>query len=289
MTLLGIAILLGAQSPPAGLHGHVAVQVGQDIVLAGGITFNGPHRSVWVYSNGTKSWRQGGHWAGSRSFAVAVEHNGRAIILGGIGLDGRHSDRIDAYDSKSGDWSTIGQLPCPITRSSGVVWRGKLYLLGGFNGSDDRNGENSNKLWLYDFEKKNWRSRKPMPTPRHGFCLVPFQDRLWAIGGYGSGPLSGVVESYDPGRDQWRSEKSLPADRGFFGAGVVEGKLVAFGQIDRPNHPVEWSATGWRDRKAMDLPLRRFASIQNGNGFHVFGGEGNGPAVQRYMPYREKK
>jgi N-acetylneuraminic acid mutarotase len=181
-------------------------------------------------------------------------------------------------------WSSFGKLPERMSRAAGAVWQGKLYLSGGYNGTDDRHAENSPRLWEFEPAKLTWRELEPMPTPRHGHRLVPFRGRLWAIGGFGGEDLHGVVESYDPVTNQWRKETSMPANRGFFGAGVVGGKLTVIGTIYGSPHPIQWTTKGWVETAAPDIPMQRFAAVVDGDGFLVFGGEPNGAPIQRFKP-----
>jgi hypothetical protein len=286
MLAIFAAALLGHQSEPPTLIGHVAVKVGGEVIVAGGHAGRDNNTSNWSFSPASGKWRIRTPWRAARGFPVAVEHGCKLFAFGGINDDGSHSNQIDAYDPTADKWSKVGTMPETMTRSAGVVWHGKLYLSGGYYGINDRQGAgNSARLWQYDFVKRVWKSLSPMSTPRHGNCLVIFKNRLWAIGGFGNEhPFGGKVESYDPARNEWRKEAALPFDRGFFGAAVVRGKLVAFGQLFKPAHPVEWTPNGWKDRPASDLPIRRFAYVQDGDSVLVFGGEENGVPIQRFKP-----
>ena len=282
MVAIGLAALIATQTPPVGLHGHIAVRIGDSVLVAGGITYAGRHNSAWTYSIKADSWRAASSPSDPRSFAVGIGHIGRALVMGGIAADGSHSDRIDVYDVVRDQWSNLGKLPEKMSRAAGTVWNGKAYLSGGYNGIDDRRAANSAKLWEYDLGKRKWRGLQSMSVARHGHCLVAFKGRLWAIGGYGSTDLHGSVESYDVGRNTWRKEPSLPSNRGFFGAGVVSGVLVVFGAIDGTTQPVALVDGKWKPLNSNDISMRRFAYVQSGDKFLVFGGEPNGAPVQRF-------
>jgi hypothetical protein len=67
-----------------------------------------------------------------------------------------------------------------------------------------------------------------MPTARSGVKLVWFENRIWAIAGYGT-PANSTVESYDPQTDTWRTEKQLPRPRNWPVAWVSHGRIYVGG------------------------------------------------------------
>lgn len=286
MVALGVATLMGLQVTPSGAVGHHAVRVGKEIFVVGGMNGHDQIRTTWAFDPVKSTWLARAEWQNSRSFGVAAKHDGKMYVFGGIASDGNHSNQIDAYDPVTNKWSAIGMMPETMTRAAGVVWHGKMYLSGGYNGvTDNKSAGNSARLWEYDLANRKWKSLKAMTFPRHGHCMVPFQGRLWAVGGFLNTPGSLTsVESYDPVRNTWRNEHALPKARGFFAAAVVGGKLIAFGQLFEPAHPIEWTSAGWKDRASPDLPIRRFAYVQDGVSFLIFGGEEKGVPFQMYKP-----
>ena len=67
-----------------------------------------------------------------------------------------------------------------------------------------------------------------MPTARDSLKLAWFQNRIWAIGGWGGGP-STKVESYDPVSNAWQTEASLTVARIAPYQWVSNGKLYVGG------------------------------------------------------------
>lgn len=267
------------------MAGHIAVRVGDRVVVAGeGWPLGVGH--TWIYSLKSKTWTKGTPMPHPRSFASAVEWRGRVLVMGGLDAKANHSDRIDAYDIQQDKWSAFSRLPHPMTRTAALVWKGKLYLSGGFNGTSDRaKASNSASLFRFEEATKTWKELAPMPTPRHGHCLVAFQDRLWAIGGAGNSvSREGPVESYDPVVNKWRKEASFSGSRIFGGAGVFGGRLVFFGAIDGSRHPIEWSAKSWIPRPSRELERRRFAYVIEGGQAIVFGGEPSDPFLVEFAP-----
>ena len=67
-----------------------------------------------------------------------------------------------------------------------------------------------------------------MPTARNGVKLVWFDNRIWAIAGFGT-PANSTVESYDPQTDTWRTEKYLPRARNWPAAWVSHERIYVGG------------------------------------------------------------
>jgi serine/threonine-protein kinase PknK len=274
--------LLTAQSAPESLTAHTAVRIGDQVVVTGE-PWGTRRGDNWLYSLKNKSWKKAAPIPVQRWFATAVAWKGKALVFGGMDADGNHSNRIDAYDPKLNQWIVFGRLPESISRAAALVSRGKLLVSGGYNGSNDRQAQNSSALLQYDEATRTWQALPPMATARHGHCLVEFQNRIWAIGGAGN-DLQGVCESYDPALRKWRKEAAFSGSRIFFGASVFGGKLVAFGSIEGNAHSLEWTPGGWRDRTSVELPRRWFAFVRDGEKVIVFGGEPDGPFVVEYRP-----
>lgn len=100
------------------------------------------------------------------------------------------------YSSSSGlaNWQQVFRYPdqpveldVKLAGSPGVVFRNRLYLIGGSSFDPDKPG---NDVGYYNFETKEWVSSKQMkntafPTPRMGHsCIVYNDEEIWLLGGY---------------------------------------------------------------------------------------------------------
>jgi N-acetylneuraminic acid mutarotase len=271
---------------PSEIVGHVAGKIGDLIVVAGGWAEQSrwPGSSVWIYSLGSQAWREGSPMPSGYGFSASAIHGGGLVVIGGVDSWGQHSKKVLQFQPTTG-WKKLPSLPFPVSRAAACSWNGKLYVSGGFNGEYDAGAQNSPALLVLEPASKSWRRLASMPTPRHAHRLVAFQGRLWAIGGFGSSEEHGrLVESYDPKSNSWRSELKLTYSRGFFGAEVISGKLILFGGAYNPAHTQEWSSKGWIDRKATDVPRRRFAYVRIGSDVLIIGGEPVGKLTMRFAP-----
>ncbi|MBT2287954.1 hypothetical protein J7E73_02175 [Paenibacillus albidus] len=95
------------------------------------------------------------------------------------------------------------------------VINGKVYVLGGINGSDNI----LNTLEVYDPTIEKWVLKKEMPTKRWGLSVTNLNNELYAIGGF-VGVASLSVEStprtekYNPITDTWLTVPSMNTSRG---------------------------------------------------------------------------
>lgn len=109
------------------------------------------------------------------------------------------------YVSESGlaDWQQVFRYPdqpvelnARLAGSPGVVFKNRLYLIGGSSFDPDKPG---NDIGYYNFESKEWVSSaqmtdKSFPTPRMGHSCIHYQDEIWLLGGYhpSKGTLSDI-------------------------------------------------------------------------------------------------
>ena len=137
-----------------------------------------------------------------------------------------------------------------------------------------------------------------MPTARDGLAAVFGTDgRLYAIGGYGEGGVTGVVEAYTPATNSWTTVAPLPTPRqGLTAVLGHNGLIYAIGDYndgrgDAQSAVVEaYSSTTDTWTHAPSLVKGRFhaSAVVAPNGrLYVMGGQGpNGvyASVESYTP-----
>jgi hypothetical protein len=147
-----------------------------------------------------------------------------------------------------GSWKTKAQMSQLSDVNQAGVVNGKIYVIG------------SSTNYLYSPEFNGLFKKTPMPTPRSGFGLAVYQDKIYTIGGsigwtQETGSInSGVIEVYDTGTDTWETKDPMPTIRGFLrrGANVVQGKIHL---IFYDTHDIYDIATdSWITGKAMPFP-----------------------------------
>jgi N-acetylneuraminic acid mutarotase len=134
-------------------------------------------------------WRQhtntNGITPGPRSGAASVIVGNKLYVFGGYGGNGRLADFFE-FDFETKEFQEIevqGSANPGVRENNGVVlYKNRLYIFGGYNGSD----------WLNDFHEfdlttKVWRKIEPegdCPSPRFGYVAVRHADSFIIFGGY---------------------------------------------------------------------------------------------------------
>ena len=140
---------------------------------------------VWSSADGT-SWKLETPSAGwsKRAHAQAVVFDGKMWILGGGLWHPEHVAVNDVWCSADGaHWTQITPAAAwkPRLWFSAVVYRGRLWVLGGWSKENGNFGD----VW-FSKDGKDWTELKSnvIWKKRHEHSVVVFQDKLWLYGGY---------------------------------------------------------------------------------------------------------
>jgi hypothetical protein len=173
------------------------------------------------------------------------------------------------------------KVPMPTARSGlGVaVVGGKIYAIGGYNGSYLSVNEE------YDPATDTWTTKTPMPTPRSSFAIGVVRNKIYVIGGKedpSTTDTSVANEVYDPATDTWETKSRAPvAYRSGFSANVVNGKIYIIGGCASPWRP--WPNTdandvydpttdSWTNGAPIPTPVYDSASAVLDNKIYIMGG-----------------
>jgi N-acetylneuraminic acid mutarotase len=132
----------------------------------------------------------------------------------------------------SGDeyaWSSLTPMPTARSGLGVAVVDGKIYAIGGYDGSYLAVNE------MYDPENDMWITKASMPTARKDIAVAVYQNKIYVFGGTTASSNSeisgytGVTEVYDPATDTWESKTSMPTLRSSLCANVVNGRIYLIG------------------------------------------------------------
>ncbi|HEX6406314.1 MAG TPA: kelch repeat-containing protein, partial [Gemmatimonadales bacterium] len=84
----------------------------------------------------------------------------------------------DVYNPSTNSWSTVPAMPTPRVAAAGGLIGGKLYVVGGRNGSTYYNS-----VEVYDPLTNAWTSTAGMPAARGGLGVGVINGALYATGG----------------------------------------------------------------------------------------------------------
>ncbi len=146
---------------------------------------------------------------------------------------------IRPANASEDSWTQKAPMHVARGRLGVVEVNEKIFAIGGDNGSRfDYTADLYNKGVIhtgtgnvvstneaYDPATDSWVTKASLPTPRYHFGITVCQNRIYCIGGYGTG----VNEVYDPATDTWETKASMPTARERPCANAVDGKVYVTG------------------------------------------------------------
>jgi hypothetical protein len=162
---------------------------------------------VWCSSDG-KEWKAATENAGwrPRAYHQAVVLNDKMYVFGGGNYVPGYYAMNDVWSSSDGaKWEQVtDQAPwSPRLWFSAVVYRDRMWVLGGWSNNPSKNWQDS---W-YSRDGKEWKQLKSevIWKERHEHSAYVFQDKIWIAGGM-MPPLNSEVWSLEIPRS-WFGEK----------------------------------------------------------------------------------
>jgi N-acetylneuraminic acid mutarotase len=191
---------------------------------------------------------------------------------------------IAAVRATEDSWITLESMPTARTSLGVAVVDGKIYAIGGYNGSYLAVNE------MYDPAADTWITKEPMPTPRHSFGIAVYQNKIYLFGGKTrssdseSSGITGGTEVYDPSTDTWETKTSMPTPRSSLCASAINNKIYLIGGAVYTNqNPPFYNSTNinemynpetdtWTTKTGMPGVLHDYVSAVVENKIYLFGG-----------------
>lgn len=261
-------------------------------VMGGDESFDEPSSKNCAYDPQTDTWSFGAPLPTPRySAAVAVVNDLIYVIGGGIG-GYMTTTTVEQYTplgyKVENSWTTMAPMPTARSSFGVAVVSGRIYAIGGSNRAISSSwslGTNEE----YNPATDKWVTKKPMPTPRYGFGIAAFQNKIYVIGGIIGQNTSdgvqlthtGVNEVYDPLTDTWETKTPMPTKRARLNSQVVNGKIYliggetggAYSRVDLTEvyDPV---TDTWTQKTPLPTAVSDYASAVVDDKIHVIGGIG---------------
>lgn len=221
---------------PLPMHHPNAASVDDRIIVAGFLrgTEFAADGNVFVFSTQTQVWELGTPMPGGseRGASATTALGGLVYVIGGR-REGVAVADAWTYDVDEETWARIADLPAPRDHMVIGVIDGRLYVVGGRDGSITAH---TDRVDVYDPAADAWSSAASMPTSRGGMAAGVLGGLLFVAGGEGNdADPSGVfaeVEVYDPIADAWSSVEPMPIPRHGTGGAVIDGELFIPGGAD---------------------------------------------------------
>ncbi|MEZ4659383.1 MAG: kelch repeat-containing protein [Caldilineaceae bacterium] len=220
---------------PRALSNTSAVGLNQHIYVAGGsyvdAATNTPQLSdqLLVYSAVDQAWTAQGNLPYPLVGAALTSDDNSIYLVGGWDGEKAH-DEIWRYTpapdnaTMSVAWEPVGRAPEARAFLGATVLKGKLYVVGGFDGQSEM--ANADVL---DLTSGEWQKLPDLSVPRGGLSLVADDVAIYAVGGGWTGAID-THERYDPDIGLWSNfASSIRGEWRNLGAVAIDGSLHLLG------------------------------------------------------------
>lgn len=254
-------------------------------------------------------WSIGQNMPTARTTFTAVELSGKIYAIGGedYAAGGGQKDIVEVYDIANDKWIEDGSpMPLALDHLASAVYDGKIYVVGGFL----EKKVPTDKLFIYDPKKNEWREGKSLPSPRAALTAEFINGMLYAVGGVNSSLVPVDTNYvYDPKTNTWTTKAPMPTARHHLASAVVDGKLFVIGgrilgdgvapkHMDQTltnlnrNEMYNPQTDSWTVRQPMLTKRSGFTAANSSDGnIYVFGGQGFREvteSVEKYDPMTDK-
>jgi N-acetylneuraminic acid mutarotase len=228
--------------------------------------------NAWEYDPAADLWKALAPMPVKMCSAKAEQVGGKVYVIGGFttmenGTGTRVTGMNQVYDPATNKWEQ--RSPMPTTRNhafSGVV-NGKIYIIGGRQGSGGAgNASPTDVVEEYDPAKNLWSDVKaPMPTPRSGGGDATYNGKIYVAGGELTNRQFSAayraLEAYDPATNNWTILPSMPVAKHGQGTAFLSNRLYLASGTLTPGSGFgpDWSsATGQND--VLEVPTSDLAA-----------------------------
>ncbi|XP_063916318.1 ring canal kelch homolog isoform X2 [Zophobas morio] len=129
---------------------------------------------------------------------------------------------VECYDFKEEKWYQVAEMPTRRCRAGLAVLHGKVYAVGGFNGS-----LRVKTVDVYDAALDQWSTCDHMEARRSTLGVAVLGNCIYAVGGFDGSTGLNTAEMFDPATQKWRPIAPMSTRRSSVGVGVLYGLLYA--------------------------------------------------------------
>ena len=229
----------GPAAPAFGYGSHVWLSDGR-LLVAGGTTADArDRRETLVYDPAMGAWSRVGSLRRARSAPMVALSGGGALIVGGGSISGEMNydlqASVEAWDPRTGTWSTAGRLPEAREPVLTVLANGRVLAVGGWIDVD----EYSVATDIYDPRTRRWTDVADVPAMLAESSVVPLEDGGALVVGIDADSGDWAAFRLDPHAGIW-SRTVSPTSWGIVGSFGL-GRLLLEGDalmIDDANSGV---------------------------------------------------
>lgn len=281
---ISLGCWMARASVPAAVLDAGGAALGGKFYMVGGKTSEGHVSTLYVYDPTSDSWSRAPDLPGPAVENPAVEAtDGKLYVFGGstAPFSGAVGNAA-VFDPSTGSWSQLAPMPTPRGGAAARALNGKIYVLGGLNGS----GTSLREVEIYDPASNTWSTGTPMNARRDNAGAALLDGRLYVFGGRlreSNGtevdPTLSTVEMFDPATGNWTARAPMPTGRRTMAVGTVEGRAQLMGGERTPNggtfvqnEEYDPLSDSWRTLAPMTSGRHGAAFATIGNRVYVSGG-----------------
>ncbi|XP_022916603.1 ring canal kelch homolog [Onthophagus taurus] len=134
---------------------------------------------------------------------------------------------VECYDFKEERWYQVAEMPSRRCRAGLAVINGKVYAVGGFNGS-----MRVHTVDVYDASTDQWNPCVSMEARRSTLGVAVLNGCIYAVGGFDGSTGLNSAEKFDIRTQEWSSIAAMSTRRSSVGVGVLNNLLYAVGGYD---------------------------------------------------------
>ena len=221
----------------------------------------------------------------------------RIIVAGGVLSEPPgFTDHVEAYDTKTGRWTTLAPLPEGRHHIALAEAGGKIYGIGGFSGAIPDWRAHAT-VFVHDAAANRWSTGPALPQPRAEGVVASIKGKIYFIGGrVPTSPTAAHInehadtaraEALDTRSGRWERIADAPSARNSAAAAVIDDKIYVVGgrqmakQADGRQRPVnvatlevyDPATQRWETRAPMPQAQGGLAAAAHGGKLYAFGGE----------------
>lgn len=197
-------------------------------------------------------------------------------------ISGNGATNNEVYNPGTNSWTVLAPIPTSTAYPQIASWNGKIYVLGGANGS----------TWLttnqiYDIATNTWTTGAPMPSGRMGGTAVAYNGRIYMATGWNSALLSSL-DIYDIATNSWSSGPAAPTARYQTRGGLIGTRMYIAGGYTSTwvgiNESYDIVSNTWSTHAAM--PTSRYIHAGGSDGASLYMADGyTGAASNSFQSY----
>jgi len=185
-----------------------------------------------------QNWVKQSNMKVARVEATTVDYRGDIYVFNGFKAGIRIADSVEKYNVATKKWSIVSSTTTmngtAVTHNGVVRVGADVWIIGGRIGSHP--GRVSDKVWIYNLDKKKWRRGPdlPMPGAAGGAALV--NNKIHWFGGIDAQARCDVkthlvhdLSKPNAGWNNITAKAGMPSPRNHFSTATVGGIIYAMG------------------------------------------------------------